>query len=62
MSRRALIKQDDLTRAAKAAKLGGFASVRVRIDPDGTIDIMFGSAPDDSPAANPLDRVLDNAA
>ena len=62
MTAPARIRQADLERAMKAAKNSGFASARVRIDPDGTIDIMLGLAPDDSPPANPLDRLLDYVA
>lgn len=46
----------------KAARNSGFAAARVRIDPDGTINIMLGHAPDDSQPDNPLDRLLPNAA
>lgn len=62
MTAPARIKQDDLNRVTRSARAAGFSAVRVRIDPDGTIDILFSDAPPDSPPGNPLDRLLDDAA
>lgn len=62
MTTPARVPQADITRAFRAARNAGFASVRVRIDPDGTIDILAGTDAPDSPAGNPLDRVLHDAA
>ena len=62
MTAPARIRQADLTRTLRALKAAECGSARVRIDPDGTIDIMLTPAPGDSPGANPLDRVLDDAA
>ena len=62
MTAPARIRQADLTRTLRALKAANCGGARVRIDPDGTIDIMLGLLPDDSRPANPLDRVLDDAA
>lgn len=48
MSVRALVKQADLTRAFKAARDGGFESVRVIARIDGSIEIIAGNAANDS--------------
>lgn len=66
MTAPARIRQADLTRTLRAIKAADCGGARVRIDPDGTIDIMLGLADHeswgDSRPANPLDRVLDDAA
>lgn len=62
MTAPARIRQADLTRTLRALKAANCDTARVRIDPDGTIDIMLGLLPGDSQPVNPLDRVLDDAA
>lgn len=61
MTAPARLRQADLARTLKALKSADLHSARVRIDPDGTIDIVIGMQADVAPI-NPLDRLLDNAA
>lgn len=58
MTAPARIRKGDLNRVRDFIKTSGFTTARVRIDPDGTIDIMLGLDLPDSQAVNPLDRVL----
>lgn len=64
MTARALIKQDDVTRVMKGARLAGYSRVRLTIDQAGNIvvDASEGAAPlEDAPPPNPLDRLLRSA-
>jgi hypothetical protein len=45
----ARFRQVDITRALKAAKKCGFEDVRVRIGVDGGIEVIVGTAANDSP-------------
>jgi hypothetical protein len=58
MSRRAAFKQSDVTRALKGAVQAGLPVTGYRVEPDGTIMVLFeGKAP--APGANnPWDEVL----
>lgn len=62
MTAPAKIRQSDLTRALRAIKAAEIEGANIRIDPDGTMHIIIGPAPADSQPANPLDRVLKDAA
>lgn len=54
MASRANFRQDDLTRALKAAAKAGCTIVRSEIDPDGRI-VLIHDNPGASQAANPFD-------
>lgn len=58
MTQRALVGQDDITRALKACKRAGYEKARVHINlREQTIDIMLGEdAPPPEPFDNPWDR------
>ena len=57
MTQRALVGQDDITRALKACKRAGYEKARVHINlREQTIDIMVGDdALEGPPAHNPWD-------
>lgn len=40
MTAPARFKQSDVTKAMRGARLAGFTSVRVKIDPEGNLDII----------------------
>lgn len=47
MTAQARFKQSDIARALKAAKSCGYQEVKVRLAPDGQIEIIVGKAAND---------------
>ncbi len=54
---KAIVKQSDLTRYAKAMRAAGYEDFRVDIEPDGKVSIVTGKTDDES-RPNPCDRLL----
>ena len=61
MTAPARFTQADVTRVMKGAKVAGFTSLRVIIDPTGSIILEASDAPAISERRNPLDRILRGA-
>lgn len=55
--RRSAFKQEDATRALKAAVAAGLNPTGFKVGPDGVIHVTFGDAAG-AALRNPLDRVL----
>ena len=54
---RAILKQSELTRYAKAMRAAGYDQFRVDVKPDGTVSIITGTI-DETTGPNPCDRLL----
>jgi hypothetical protein len=57
---RSTFKQNDVTRALKAAAAAGLPVGRVEISPDGRIVVWLNSSTETSSDINPWDKVLTN--
>lgn len=62
MTAQAKFRQEDVKRAVKGCAAAGMLVGQVRILPDGTVEVYAVGEGEPSAGANPLDRILPDAA